>query len=391
VLKRAFVVLLLVGFGLYFFVFRTLYYKAPAYERSGVSHDWLDRGFSIALVWPRHSEPSLIEGATMALDEVNSAGGPLANKIRLRSFEESDSGRTIAQDVIAYKDVVAVIGHELESTSIRSSLTYERHGVLYLATKSSDVRLTEHDFKFVFRFVFDDKDYTHALAQFAVDRGWKRVAVLFGRADHGEAASAQFLVAAKQLDLAVPIVRSYFHDPDWNEEDFRPMLAEVRAKQFDALMIADELPWAGKLLIDMKRMGVTQPILSTNKLDSSNLYPIAQDAANNLYVASAVDNDSVAPVYVAFRQRFKRRFGTDPTSGAIQGYEALKLFVDAATKSASADPVVVATTLKTNTWQGLFGEVKFRPNGDIRGRTIEIKRVQNGVMTTVAAEKDLEE
>lgn len=390
-LKRVIVVLLLAGLGLYFFVFRTLYYTAPAFERSGVSRDWLDRGFAIALVWPRHAEPSLIEGATLALDEVNSAGGPLANKIRLRPFEETENNRTIAQDVVAYRDVVAVIGHELEGTSIPSSLTYERHGVLYLATKSSDVRLTEHDFKFVFRFVFDDKDYTHALAQFAVDRGWTRVAMLFGRADHGEAASAQFLVAAKQLDLTVPIVRSYFHDRDWNEEDFRPMLAEVRAKQFDAVMIADELPWAGKLLVDMKRMGVTQPILSTNKLDSSNLYPIAQDAANNLYIASAVDSDSASPAYVAFRDRFQRRYKMAPTSGAIQGYEALKLFVDAATKSSSADPVVVATTLKTNTWKGLFGDVKFRPNGDIIGRTVEIKRMQNGVLTTVAAEKDVEE
>jgi ABC-type branched-subunit amino acid transport system substrate-binding protein len=64
------------------------------------------------------------------------------------------------------------------------------------------------------------------------------------------------------------------------------------------------------------------------------------------------------------------------------------LLVNACLQSDSADPLVVATTLKTNKWKGLFGEVSFNPNGDVVGRVVSIKHMQNGTFHTVAVEKD---
>jgi len=223
--------------------------------------------------------------------------------------------------------------------------------------------------------------------------------MLFGRADHGDLASAQFLATAEELGVAVPIVRSYFHAHgarDQREQDFRPLIAEIQQYQFKSLMLADELPWAAKLIVDLKRMGVTVPLLSTYKLESADLYPALQaygapDAADNLFVGSPIDTSATTPEYLAFRSRFIRLFKHPPSADAAQGYEALKLFVRAAQRSGSADPVVVATTLKTNKWPGgLFGEVAFHPNGDIIGRRVEIKHFQDGVYTTVGSEKDVE-
>ena len=128
-------------------------------------------------------------------------------------------------------------------------------------------------------------------------------------------------------------------------------------------------------------------ILAGDKLDSSDAWRLAGKAANNLYVASAVDPASVHPEYVAFRRRFADRYKSNPGYGASQGYEAFTLFVKAAEKSQSVDPVVVATTLKTNDWAGLFGTFRFTANGAITGRSVIIKRMQDGVFNTVAEEK----
>jgi hypothetical protein len=65
------------------------------------------------------------------------------------------------------------------------------------------------------------------------------------------------------------------------------------------------------------------------------------------------------------------------------------LFVNACLQSDSADPLVVATTLKTNKWKGLFGEVSFNPDGDVVGRVVSIKHPQNGTFHTVAVERDV--
>ena len=398
-LKRAAVIIVLVGLGLYVFVFRDRYYTPGTSERSGAGHDWYRKGFTIALVWTHSSDTSLSDGAHTALDEVNEARGPLAGKITLRNFDETPDTLGIGREVASHEDVVAVIGHDFESTTMPSSLTYERHGILFLSTNSSDVRLTWHDFQFVFRFSFDDADYMHALTDYAKQNDLAPVGMLFGRADHGELASAQFLAAAEALDVNVPIVRSYFHasgDREQREQDFRPLIAEVQKRAFKSLVIADELPWAAKLILDLKRMGVNVPLLSTYKLESTDLYQelkgyAAPDAGNNLFVASPIDTGATTPEYLAFRARFIRLFNHPPSADAAQGYEALKLFVRAAEKSGSADPVVIATTLKTNKWPGaLFGEVAFHPNGDIIGRKVLIKHFQDGVYTVVGSEKDVE-
>jgi len=39
---------------------------------------------------------------------------------------------------------------------------------------------------------------------------------------------------------------------------------------------------------------------------------------------------------------------------------------------------VVATTIRTNTWDGLFGKVSFTKDGQVEGRKVIVKRIQNG-------------
>lgn len=375
------------GALLYVFVFRSQYYQSPATIRSAGGNEWLEQGFTVAVVWPPHSSVSLIEGIQLAFEEIP-ADSVLAGKLKLQVFTETEDNGALARQIADVPDVLAVIGHEYDSTTIPASITYEDNGMLFLAPKSTDIRLTGHQFKYVFRLTPEDRAMTSALADFAVTRGWKRVGTLYGRADHGESAQKQFLTASGRSGLEIPFMRSFFHERFWQRQDFREMIGTFRESQFDAIMLADQLPWAAKLLMDMDLMGVSQPVIATDKLDSMQVWQYASTAANNLYVASTVDPASTEPAYVAFRERFRKRFGVPPGYGATQGYESMMLLINAITKSGSADPIVVSTTLRTNPWMGLFGEFSFDADGDVVGRSISIKRQQDGKFTTVMTVPD---
>lgn len=365
--------------------FRHWYYESAAEERSGYAHQWMTRGFTVAVVWPPHTDFSLVEGVKLAYEEMNAAGGPLAGKVKLRFITERADGGATAHRIADSPDTLAVIGHELSDNVIPSSLIYQEHGILFLSPKSTDERLTSHRFNFVFRLTPSDPIVTRDMARFAQSRGWTRVGVIYGQHAHGVAASGQFLAAAKGDGIEVPFFKSYLPEADWVAQDLRPMVAEIRKRQFDAVMIADQLPSAARLLVNMAQLGVSQPVLATDKLDSEQVWTLARRAANNLYVASAVDPDSAEPAYVAFRERFRRRFGGDPGYGAAQGYEAFHLFAEASTLSQSADPITVATTLRTvKKWNGLFGEFAFDEDGDVLGRDVSIKRMADGRFTTVS-------
>jgi branched-chain amino acid transport system substrate-binding protein len=380
----------IVGVALYVFVFRTQYYQSNAVLRSAGANAWLERGFTVAIVWPPHSSVSLVEGVQLAFDEIQPSS-PLYGKMQLKFFTETDDGGALARQIAGVPDILAVIGHEFDGPTIPASITYEDHGMLFIAPKSTDKRLTQHEFRYTFRLTPEDEDMTKALANFAVSKGWTRVGTLYGRVDHGESATRQFLTATGNVGIAIPFMRSFFHEPRWQAQDFRPMIGTIRSQQFDALMLADQLPWAAKLLMDMVTMGVSQPVIATDKLDSMQVWQLAGKAANNLYVASSVDPESTEPRYRAFRERFKAKFGVEPGYGSSQGYEAMSLLIAAIEKSGSADPVVIATTMRTNPWAGLFGQVTFSESGDVVGRTISVKRMFEGAFTTVSSVKIVRE
>jgi branched-chain amino acid transport system substrate-binding protein len=374
--------------GGYWLLIKDMYYTPASELRAG--REWPPQSVRVVVPWPKDGRISLIEGITLALEELNASSSALAGRINVEFVDDpvvdSDHGR-LARSIAADNDVVAVIGHEQSETAITSAVSYEHAGILFLSPKASLTRLTEHGFQYTFRLVPDDASFAEALAHFATKMAWKRLGVFYGRFEQGEALASWFPLYAVRDALKPLYYRSYLPARDYRRQDFRGLLATMRTVETDAILLADQLPWAAKVLVDMQAMGFTQPILAGDKLDSSDAWRLAGTAANNLYVASAVDPDSKEADYLSFHRRFFDRFKTNPGYGSSQGYEAFNLFVRAAEKSQSVDPVVIATTLKTNEWRGIFGPFSFTTDGAIRGRKVIIKRMRDGVFTTVGTEE----
>jgi ABC-type branched-subunit amino acid transport system substrate-binding protein len=180
---------------------------------------------------------------------------------------------------------------------------------------------------------------------------------------------------------------------DWRSRDFRQLAAEIRGFNFDALFVADALPAGGKLVHDLVRMGVTQPILATDKLELEDLRRIAgEHAAQSVHVATEFEPWSANPEYAAFRERFVKRYNAQPTYAAAQGYESFMLAARASQASRTAAPLVLATTIRlASSWPGLFGAFSFRHEGDIAGRRISISRIADGRVLTEYTNEGAEE
>jgi branched-chain amino acid transport system substrate-binding protein len=363
-------------------------------ERAAAGEAWRERGFTVAVVWPPNDAPDFVEGVKLAWSQVDGGNGPLAGKIRLRQFTEpltrEEGG--VAARVASDSSVMVVLGHAVPEHIVPASLVYERHSIVFLTTQATDPRSTSHEFRYVFRLTPDDVQIADALTRFAASVGLKRVGVLYARTDHGDSASRQFAAKAASQGLALAFFRSYHALSDWRKQDFRPLVAEVRQENFDAVLVADELPRAAKLVRDLGEMGVTQPILATDKLDSQELPKIAGAASNNVYVASPFDAESETPEFAAFHRAFESRYGIAPSYAAAQGYEAFMLATNAGLASRSAAPLVLATTIRLKPeWHGLFGNISFRHQGDVLGRQIAIKRMVEGQFHTVYSWKGTEE
>jgi branched-chain amino acid transport system substrate-binding protein len=396
---RTIVMALALAVLVYLLAFRDGSYKASYAARSRVGAAWRTKGVTVAVVWPRHDDLNFKDGVQLGLEEANAMQARVLNqRLRVKVFQEDwdstgKSGAETAHRVVADDDVIAVLGHEISASAIPASLTYENHGILFLTPKSTDPRLTDHGFRYTFRLTPNDHQIASAMAKFAAKRGWQSeapaagpvsVGLYFARTQAGQVLSEELIDAVAREGMSLKFSRSYLPtEKAWAEMDFRPMIADQAHEPVDVVMIADQLPRGAKVIADMRKLGVKLPIIASDKLDSQALWDLAKGAANDVYVASAVDPDATTPQFLAFKEKFCRRYGQYPGYGASQGYEAFMLLAEAILNSDSADPLIVATTIRNTTWKGLFGEFKFALDGGIEGRHISIKRLTNGTFTTV--------
>jgi branched-chain amino acid transport system substrate-binding protein len=380
------------------------YYQLYFTQRSKIGAEWQDRGIHIATVWPRSSGPTFRMGIDLLLDRINAGTSMLKNRLKVTEYDETEdsSGRgglSVAHRLVRDKTIVAVLGHYISASAIPASIVYELHGILFLTPGSTDPRLTEHGFLYTFRLTPSDRDIGAAMAKYAKQRGWQRIGIYLARTPGGESLAPRIAERVLSEGLEIAFQESYLPRSDiWeDQQDFRELIATTKQDRADAIMIADQLPRAAKLIYDLRLMGEKQPIVSCDKLDSPRLWDLirsketegghpvaaADSAANDVYVASAVDPDIRTPAYDRFKEAYVKKYQQEPTFAATQGFEELSLVVQAGEKSLTADPLVAATSLHEYTFQGLFGEYTFTESGDIQCRYVSIKRLWNQVFTTV--------
>jgi len=323
-------------------------------------------------------EDMLWQGIEMAADEINAGGGVLGRKVRIIKKDDEASvsrGRLIAQQFGDNLDVVAVIGHSHSYVSIPASRIYEFSGLLMLSPESTSPRLTQQGFKYVFRNVSSDTQVGKEMAEFAASRGFKHMVIYYIKNDYGRGLANAFEDRAGEVRITIADRLSY--DAISNKE-FRIALAKWKEFEFDAIFLAGSTPHGADFISEAREMGVTVPILGGDGLDSSQLWEIAGKAAEGVIVASHFHPDIPRSEVQDFVRAFQERYGLLPDVWAAQGYDAVKVLAHAMEKAGTTVPGKVAEVLhSTKDWPGVTGLHTFDENGNVIGKGIVKKKVQN--------------
>ncbi len=332
--------------------------------------------------WARlEGERLLWQGIEIARDEINNGGGVLGRKIRL--LKEDDEGTATQALVVAQKfadnpDVVAVIGHHNSHCSIATSIMYEYYGILMLSPTSSAPRLTERGgLSYVFRNAPTDLRLAQRLAVLARKRGYDRVMTYYTDNDYGRGLANAF--EAEAVALGCTVVDRLSYDPRSHLRYFQKDLERWRKDfAFDAIFLAGEVPKAGEIIAEARRLGLKVPIMGGDALDSCQLWEVGGgDLVEGTIVGTYFHPDDPRPEAQAFTRAFSRRYGRLPEATAAQGYDALKLLAHAMQKAGTTAPGEVAETLrKVKNWQGVTGPHTFNNQGDVVNKPIIIQVVR---------------
>lgn len=318
--------------------------------------------------WLGHPELRLRDGLVLATEQVNARGGIKGRPIRLLFEEDSQTitgAISAARRIVANQDVAAVVGHLQSYTTVAAAAVYDLGGLVHVSPSAAAPELTGKGYTRLFRTVPTDAALARAMAEFAANQGYRRVAIYYLRTALGRTSANAFEEQATVS--SVRVVRRASYDPDQMNPDVDAMLAEWNALDLQAIFLSGQLPAAGNIIGAFRRRGIDVPILGVNAMNSEALLHDGGQAANGTVVPTLFEPTDPAPHLQRFMAEFRARFTREPDAYAALSYDAMMMLAAAIAASPTLSSADIARTLHESAgWAGVTGLLSFDSHGDLR-------------------------
>jgi branched-chain amino acid transport system substrate-binding protein len=146
---------------------------------------------------------------------------------------------------------------------------------------------------------------------------------------------------------------------------------------FDAIFIPGRAADAGMITAQLNFHDMKVPFLGANGWNSPDFARTADSSIDGAVFVDGFFIDSPAPIVQDFVGRYKKRFQTNPTLFAMQGYDAAKLVIDAVLKGASSGESVHDLLLTQPDLSSLAGPAAFGADGTLN-RPLFLMQIKRG-------------
>lgn len=312
-------------------------------------------------------------GFTLALDEVNAAGGVNGNKLVLVVEDEQGKKEEVAnvlRKLIFQDQVLMVFGPTLSnSAQTGDPLAQGAKTVVFGTSNTADGITTIGDY--VFRNSVTEADVLPETLKMAVKKaGVKKVAVLYGNDDvFTKSGYDNFKKALEDLKIPVTTTETYAK----GDVDFKAQLTKIKATNPDALVLSALLAEGAPIMVQARQLGLNVPVIGGNGMNSTKIFDLAKGASDGLYVGSPWSASNATPENTKFIQAYTAKFGSAPDQFAAQAYDAFYIVVTALkglklSGNLAADRAALRDALPAVKHTGATGAFEFRRVNDKSGK-----------------------
>lgn len=324
------------------------------------------------------------EGLMLAIEEINKAGGVLGKPIKVISEDdrsEPSEAVTAVQKLITRDKVVAVIGEVASTRSMAGAGPCQTNKIPMLSPASTNPDVTRRG-DYIFRICFTDDFQGMVAAQFAIKKGWKRVAVLTDVAnDYSKGLTKVFGEAFPKGGGQIVATDSYRA----KDNDFQTQLSKFKAANVDAVFMPGYYTDVGNVLRQARQLGLTVPFFGCDGWDSGKTLALG-DVAEGCFFTNHYSPDDPRPEVQKFITDYKARYGGRvPDAMAILGYDAGRVMADAIKRAGKADPTAIRDALaQTKDFSGASGKITIDAERNAR-KPIVILQITGGKTKMVDA------
>ncbi len=305
-----------------------------------------------------------IQGAKLALEAVNKAGGILGKQgeLVIEDDQTTNPGIVLAfSKLAAQSDIVAFLG-SIRSTQVHAMAP----DVLKLGKPvmigGTDPNLTHMGNQWLFRFRPNDSYSGRVIAEYGVNTlGKKKWAVLHSTDAFGTAGGKALTEALTKLGCAPVIDQGYANQ----SQDFTPVVLAI--KQSGADILGSYFTFENDLGIfarQLRQLGVNIPWVGSPSIVNITALKLAGPALYNTYgVADYAEDSSEASK--AFGKAYREVAKVAPDNQSSWTYDAINVLAAAINKAGSTEPGKIREAiLAIKKFPGAEGEYNFDQNGD---------------------------
>jgi branched-chain amino acid transport system substrate-binding protein len=327
------------------------------------------------------------DGALLAIDEINAAGGLLGKQLHLvAEDDEGDSAKSVnAFTKLTTRDKVTfVLGSSTSGATQSMTALAQQSGVILISPSATNTAITRVG-DYIFRACFIDPFQGVAGADFAFDTlKSRRAAVLYDAgADYNTGLADAFKAQFKANGGQIVADEAY----QTNDVDFNAQVTRIRAANPDIVYLPNYYNDVALQAKQLRAQGVTCALLGGDGWDG--LIDNAGDEVLNGFWSAGFAADTTESRGQAFVAAFNAKFNRTASQFAALGYDAMMLVADGIKAAGSFDTAAVKDAMAKINGPYVTGNIRFDANRDpIKSAAIlEIVRkdgkLSNSYKTTV--------
>jgi len=321
------------------------------------------------------------DGALLAVEEARASG-------RLVELLEFDHGqRPEALPELALRIVsaqaAAVIGPLYSSVAQAWLPLAQQQSLLSISPTVTSHLFSGLDDLF-FRVCGSTREYARKAAEFAVQgRGWRRLALICDDSNAAYTRSWADFFVPHARSLGATVATPVLYTGPIAAQQMQTVLRQALEQQPDALVLVVNASDSA-LLAQLARQSPRAPaLLAAEWASTDQLIVGGGRAVEGMLVAQFFDRNSRAPAYLAFLQRFERRYRRPPGFAEVAAYDAAQVLLQALAQQAAGE-ALKATLLRLRTFPGLQDPITFDDYGDSQ-RPLWMTEIRNGRFVNIDA------
>jgi len=303
------------------------------------------------------------DGAQLAVDELNDAGGVLGRPVELIVQDDQakpEVAAQLARDMIIADEVSVLLGGVSSAAALAVTEVSEERKIPFIVHTSNTEALTVEQFQpYVVSVVPNTGMEARAQGVDLADSEFTRWATIAPNYEFGQRQTGTFVETLQRENPAIEIVEQQF--PELGESDFQPFITSLLSADPEAVYSP---LFAGDLITFTQQaanLGLFDEVYFTALYETDALQELGDQ-----YDLDGVRAYSRCPFTVdteqmsAFVETYDERFGEIPSDWACMAYDAVKLWAAVVEEAGDLDADLFTETVEGFEFTSLRGETTIR-------------------------------